>query len=238
MEKLIDLLPQFISYIILGFIFLRVFRYVSTIKNSDEYEHVIWESILVGFALKSCFALVPFSINKIIDTIGMILTTIAVAIVSAKLFSSKLIDNFLRAIGVYRTRHKYIWQDIEDKDYVTYVNAINPDTKEAYYGILKYYEDYERHPQIVLQSYIYWEDYKNDDTKSNFTNEPEYVVLLDTEQFSAITITYNPESDKVKNKDEKKPKKNSKHNFDSKSNIKSQDKSQDASKKTLQNETK
>lgn len=238
MEKLIDSLPQFISYIILGFIFLRVFRYVSTIKNSDEYEHIIWESILVGFALKSCFKFVPFSINTVIDTIGMILTTIIVAVLSAKLFSSKFIDTFLRKIGVYRTRHKYIWQDIEDKDYATYINAINPDTKEAYYGILKYYEDYERHPQIVLQSYIYWEDYKNDDTKSDFTNEPEYVVLLDTEQFSAITITYQAESDKVKNKDEKKTKKNSKHNLDSKSNIKNQDKSQDASKKALQNETK
>lgn len=204
MEKLIEVLPQFITYIILGFVFLRIFRYVSTIKNSDEYEHIIWESILVGFTLKKCFEFIPFSINMIIDTMGMILTTITVAILSAKLFSSKFIDVFLRKIGVYRTRHKYIWQDIEDKDYVTYINAINPNTKEAYYGILKYYEDYEKHPQIVLQSYIYWEDYLDSKTKHDFTNEPEYVVLIDTEKFSAITITYQSESDKVKNKDENK----------------------------------
>jgi len=205
LENLIESLPEFVSYIILGFVFLRIFRYVSTIKNSDEYEHVIWESILVGFALKSCFGLIPFSINKIIDTIGIIITTIIIAILSAKLFSSKFIDIFLRKIGVYRTRHKYIWQDIEDKDYATYINAINPNTKEAYYGTLKYYEDYERHPQIVLQSYKYWEDY-NDEPKLDCSNNPEYVVLLDTTQFSVITISYDSDSDKVKNKDENKPK--------------------------------
>jgi len=143
LENLIESLPEFVSYIILGFVFLRIFRYVSTIKNSDEYEHVIWESILVGFALKSCFGLIPFSIN--------------------------------------------------------------PNTKEAYYGTLKYYEDYERHPQIVLQSYKYWEDY-NDEPKLDCSNNPEYVVLLDTTQFSVITISYDSDSDKVKNKDENKPK--------------------------------
>lgn len=201
MDLLIASLPEYITYIILGFIFLRIFRYVSTIKNSDEYEHIIWESVLMGFALKKGFSFIPFSFNAFWDTLGMILTTIIIAIASAKLFSSKMIDNILRKFKVYRTRHKYIWQDIEDKDFVTYINAINPDTKECYFGILKYYEDYERHPQIVLQSYVYWENYTDDKTKTDFQSEPEYVVLIDTEKFSSITITYQPESDKVKNKD-------------------------------------
>ncbi len=201
MNELIEALPQYILYIVLGFIFLRIFRYMSTIKNSNNYDHIIWESIVVGFILNTLYKAIPFSINQPIDTIGMIIGTIFAAGLSAKLYSCKHIDKGLRKLGIYRTRNTFIWQDIEDKDNATYINAVNPETNEAYSGMLKYYEDFERNPQIILQNYKYWEDWHNKTPTLDFSNEPEYTILIDTTVFSRITVIYLPESEKVKNND-------------------------------------
>ncbi|MDY3792735.1 MAG: hypothetical protein SOZ56_09705 [Oscillospiraceae bacterium] len=202
MDKLIEILPTYIFFIVLGFIFLRIFRHMCSIKNSDEYEHIIWESLLWGFVLYKCFSAIPFSINKTIDSLGMTVSTIILSTVCAKIYSNRFIDTMLRKLGIYRTRHKYIWQDLEDKENVTYINVINPETNEAYYGALKYYEDFERYPQIVLQYYKYWEDWHIKQPTLDFSNQPEYVVMVDTKVFSKINVMYNKNSEKVKNKDD------------------------------------
>lgn len=76
MNKLIEVLPQFILYIVLGFLFLRVFRYMCTIKNSEEYEHIVWESLLLGFVLKNCYEIIPYTINSAVNTLCMIILII------------------------------------------------------------------------------------------------------------------------------------------------------------------
>lgn len=86
MEKIIESLPYFIVCIALGFIFLRVFRHMCSIENSDSHEHIIWESLFVGFILKNGFALFPYSINKAADIIGMTFFTFLFAIIFAKLY--------------------------------------------------------------------------------------------------------------------------------------------------------
>ncbi len=197
MDKLIELLPQLIIYIILGFIFLRVFRYMCTIKNSDEYEHTIWESLLVGFVLKRCYDMVP-SINYAIDVIGMIITTIAISTIFAKVYSSKLFDKVLKTIGVHRTQNKYLWKDIEDPDYRTIVDAINPETNEAYHGVVVLYEEFKEHPQIVLSYYKYYEDWHTGKTCFDFSDDPSKIVIVDTLQFSRINIVYDENSLKIR----------------------------------------
>lgn len=206
MEKIIESLPYFIVCIALGFVFLRVFRHMCSIENSDSHEHIIWESLFVGFILKNGFALIPFSINQTADIIGMTIFTFIFAVIFAKLYSSTKIDDLFRKIGVYRTRNKYIWRDIEDTKNATKIKVINPDTKEAYSGVLKYYEEYERHPQIVLKNFQYWENEKDEKPKYDYSKEPHYVPLIDTEKFSKIFIVYNSDSEKAKNKDDKKHK--------------------------------
>ncbi|MCM1315235.1 MAG: hypothetical protein NC244_07710 [Alistipes senegalensis] len=208
METIIESLPYFIICIALGFIFLRTFRHMCTIKNSDNHEHIIWESLFVGFILKNGFSLFPFSISQAADIVGMVISTFVLAILFAKMYSSPKIDYLFRKIGVYRTRNDYIWKDLEDSDYATRVKVINPDTQEAYFGVLKYYEEYERHPQIVLQYFQYWKNVNDNEPAKDFSNDPQCITLIDTEKFSQIFIVYTSQSSKVINKDEKKPKKN------------------------------
>ncbi len=235
MEKIIESLPYFIVCIALGFVFLRTFRHMCTIANSDNHEHIILESLFVGFILKNGFGIFPYSISQAVDIVGMVISTFILAIIFAKLYSSTKIDGFFRKIGVYRTRNKYIWKDIEDTKNATMIKSINPETKEAYMGVLKYYEDYERHPQIVLQNFQYWENIDSEKPTKDFSKDPRCVVLIDTEKFSQILVVYNPNSDKVINKDEKKSKEKSFKQYLVKiPNIKNKN----TSKTNLQNQTK
>lgn len=71
MSDIFNLLPNIIFYIVLGYIFLRVFRIVRIIKNSDDYEHILVESLVFGFIIKNLFALIPFSFGYYIDIVGM-----------------------------------------------------------------------------------------------------------------------------------------------------------------------
>lgn len=197
MDKLIELLPQLIIYIILGFIFLRVFRYMCTIKNSVEYEHIVWESLLVGYILKQCYDMIP-SVNYVIDILGMIIATLVISTLFAKVYSSKALDKFLKIIGIHRTRNKYLWKDIEDSEYRTMVDAVNPDTNEAYHGVVVLYEEFKEHPQIVLSYYKYYKDWHTGEAYFDFSDDPSKIVIVDTLQFSRISIEYDQNSSKIK----------------------------------------
>lgn len=201
MDKLIEVLPQFIFNIALGFIFLRFFRYSCSIKNSNETEHIVWESLLTGFVIRACFSIIPFSINYAVDRIGMIIFTIIVALISGRIYSDERIDKLFRKLKIYRTRNAFIWQDLQDKDFATFVKVVNPETNEAYYGALKYFEDFERQPQIVLWKFKYWKDVDKDVTL-DFSNDNHCMTLVDTSKFSQVYFVYNCNSEKIKNKDE------------------------------------
>ncbi len=168
-----------------------------TIKNSDEYEHIIWESLLVGFVLKHCYMLIPFSVNYIVDIVGMIILTIFLSAGISKIYSNRKIDEVLQKIGIHRTRNKYLWKDIEDPDYRMVVDAMNPDTQELYHGVVIYYEEFMKHPQLVLNHYKYWENFHKEPIM-DYTNDPSKVVIVDTNQFSRITISYDSNSKKIK----------------------------------------
>ncbi len=218
MESIINFLPQFILYIVLGFVFLRVFNYCCAIKNSEGYENIIWGSIIVGFVLSNFFSLFPTTHYQIVDILGMVISTAFLAFLFSKIYASKTIDRCLRYFGVYRTKHNYIWQDIIDDNGATYISAYNPETHEMYCGYLKFCEDYEKHPQIILQYYKYYvncfvtNDEKIDGGQLAYdcSDDPSYVIMIDTEKFCEISATYNSDSEKTINKDDKSLKKDCK----------------------------
>lgn len=199
MEKILGALSlaDAVTYFVLGFIFLRVFRYICTLKNSDEHDHILWESVAAGFILKQFYDLIP-SVSSAVDTLGMIAATIIISAFLAKVYSSRHMNDFLLRIGVHRTKNKYIWNDIEDPDYRIIADVIDPDTNEAYHGVVIYYEEFKEHPQIVLNYYKYYEDWHSGKAAMDFSDDPSKTVIVETEKFSRITISYDKKSSKIK----------------------------------------
>lgn len=134
MSDIFSILPDIIIYIVLGYIFLRVFRIVKILK-------------------------------------------------------------FIDLLKIKHTKHKFMWQNIEDPDYAFFVDVTNPDTNIRYFGQLVMYEEFERFPMIQLCRYINW---KNSDLLNDYSNDPTRTVLIDTSKYSEIDITYQKCSDFIK----------------------------------------
>lgn len=195
MSDIFDLLPNIIVYIVLGYIFIRVFRIVRIVKNSDNYEHILVESLVYGFIIKSIFALIPFSFGYYIDIVGMSISSAAVGFLSAKLLEANFICDIIDKLKIRHTKFKYMWQNIADPDLAIFIDVTNPDTNIRYFGQLVVYEEFERFPIIQICKYINW----NGDTLLNdFSEDPTRTVLIDTSKYTEIDITYQKSSNFIK----------------------------------------
>lgn len=198
MDKILEALPEYILCIVYGFIFIRLFRYIGSLKNASDYQHTIWESLIVGFVLKKIYSLIPFSINQGIDIIVLIALTAILSTIASKIYSSSKVDKMLRFFHIYRNRHVYIWQDIIDPDYATVVECTNPVTKETYIGTLICCEDFTNQPYIIINNYEYWEDYNDEKTYQDHRGNPQMTALINTAEFTRIYPQYIEGSSKIR----------------------------------------
>lgn len=181
------LLPDIIIQIVLGFVCLRVFRITRIVKQSDDYEHLLVETLVIGFILYHLFLLIPFSFGRYVDTLGMVISSGVIGFLYAKLLSSPLINRLRKILNIKHTPFKYAWQNIEDPKYAIYVDATDPETKTRYNGKLIMYEDFERTPLIQLSHYIEWKDGVE---INDFSDDKYRTVLIDTSKYSVIKIDY------------------------------------------------
>lgn len=56
---------------------------------------------------------------------------------------------------------------------------------------------FERHPQIVLNHYQYWENW-HDNPTMDFSDDPTRTVLIDTSKYTEIDIIYQKTSSFIK----------------------------------------
>ncbi len=93
MKELYDLLPNIILYLVIRFIFLKTYRFVLIAQATTNYTYILFESLIVGFVLKSLYNLIP-SINIYVDIVGMIISSLIFGYFSAIIVSAKWFNNF------------------------------------------------------------------------------------------------------------------------------------------------
>lgn len=195
MLEIYNLLPNIVIYIVLGYIFLRVFRTVRIVKNPDNYEHILTESLVLGFIIKSIAALIPFSFGYRLDIIGLSISSAIAGFLFAKLLSSKIMLDIIDKLQIKHTKFKYMWQNIEDPEFAVFVDITNPDTKSRYFGQLVMYEEFERSPIIQICKYMSW---SGETLLYDFSEDPTRTVLIDTSKYTEIDIVYQKVSNVIK----------------------------------------
>lgn len=198
MDKILEALPEYILCITYGFIFIRIFRYICSLRNASDYQHIIWESLIVGFVLKKIYLVIPFSVSPEADIIGSMILTAVLSVIFSKIYSSAKVDKILRFLHIYRNRHVYIWQDIIDPKYATIIECSNPNTKEMYIGTLICCEDFTNQPYIILNNYEYWENYDDENTYHDHRGNLKMTALINTAEFTRIYPQYIDGSSKIK----------------------------------------
>lgn len=191
-KTLHELLPDVIVYLLLGFTFVKIFKYVTNREELTEVNPIIVESIITGFVIKKVFELLPFTSHiYIVDVLCIFIATIIGSYFLGKLWLSEIFFKIKKFLKINRTERKYIWYDLRDTIAV-YIDATNPDTKVRYFGKLKLIEESQRQPLILLKGYV---KYIGDKEIVDYLDDNTRTVLLDTSKYTEIEITYQREKE-------------------------------------------
>ena len=172
-----------------------MYRITRIVKKSDDFEHILTESIVVGFIIKNVISLIPFSFGEYIDTIGMIISSAAIGFGVAKILETPIADKVINILKIKHTKFKYMWQNIDDPNYAIFIDATNPETHIRYFGQVVMYEEFERFPIIQICKYMAW---KNDEILFDYSDNPTQTVLIDTSKYTEIDIIYQKNSNVIK----------------------------------------
>lgn len=105
----------------------------------------------------------------------------------ANLSPSELGDVFREKIGSSRTANENIWDDVMEPG--IWMRVWLKDSKKSYLGQIKYIEDYEREPIIVLEYY----QFLGEDSEVLIDNSEDCnrTVMLNLSEFERIELIRN-----------------------------------------------
>lgn len=194
-KDLLDVLPQITMYIVVGYIFIKTYRFVSLKKDSDNIEHILTSSLVVGFIYYEIVRMIPFTISQAMDNLLIGLSALFCGYLLALLSrQKKMVYWIFDRLHIHDTNNAYVWDDVMDVKYAMKVRVVYDG--EIYEGMLHNYESYSNCPHIVLAAYtmkslpnqkVY--DYSQDNTR---------IVILNTDTARSVEIIYHSASDECK----------------------------------------
>lgn len=189
-KELLEILPQIIIYVAVGFIFLKTFHFVALKQNSIDIDHVLTASLVVGFIYCQIAYLIPFSISYEIDHIGIIISSLCFGYLAGRLARSKVWLRILEFFKIYDSFNMYFWDDLmpEDCTMKVYVHM----NEKSYEGMVHTYESYSNSPHLVLASFIVKD--KNNNILEDFSEDFTKVIILDASHAESIYVEYGKKS--------------------------------------------
>lgn len=185
---IISLIQNCIFQLIVGFLFISIFNFVSLKRNTKDVEHLILSSFAVGFIIVQLFNMLPFSIGKVGDSITVCLTTIIVAYCTGKIFASEMLTWLLEKLKIRQSLQSNTWAELMDTEKSMKLNLTLKDGT-AYYGYVSYISE-DKDPLIALAAY------KVND--GDIVLENNKLLLINTGDLKHAEIIYNPNSKKCK----------------------------------------
>ncbi|MCM1246999.1 MAG: hypothetical protein NC251_01030 [Lachnoclostridium sp.] len=188
-------MPQITVYIVVGYIFIKTYRFVALKKDSDNIEHILTSSLVVGFIYYEIARMIPFTISREVDNLLIGLSALFLGYLLALLSrQKKIVYWILDKLSIHDTNNAYIWDDLMDVKNAMKVRVVYDE--EIYEGMLHNYESYSNAPRIVLAAYTVKSlpdqkvcDYSQDNTR---------IVILNTDAARSVEIIYYSESDECK----------------------------------------
>lgn len=134
--------------------------------------------------------MIPVTFSVLVDNVLIILSSVVIAYIIAKIIVSKNITPILDKLGILDTGNIYMWDDLMDKNYPMKIRIVYHDM--TYEGITHNIESYTNSPHIALCSYKIYNkkgkkvyDYSLDNTR---------VIIIDTAAAEKIEIIYDKNS--------------------------------------------
>ena len=191
-EALFNFIPDIIIYVVVGYLFNKVFSFVALKKFSSNVEHVVISSFVIGYIYCTIIHFIPIHISYEVDSLGISASAIVLAYLVGKFWRSKYMLYLLDFLKIRDTVNLYYWDDLMDDIYPMKVVATYKDI--VYEGMLYNYESYSNAPELVLSSYIIKD--KNGATIKDYTHNKTKCIILNSGNAENIEIVYSDKSDK------------------------------------------
>lgn len=177
-------------YIVVGFVFIRIFHFIALMQNSTDIKHILSSSLVIGYVYCNIAYCIPVSINYYMDHVLIIISSAIVSFYLGHFVINKKYMNFFDKIGIRNSFNNYIWDDLMDqskpmKIIITYNNF-------QYEGMFYNFESYTNSPHITLASYIVRDT--NELIIKNYADDPTRVIVLDSSAAKSVEIIYSKDS--------------------------------------------
>lgn len=187
--ELINNIPQIISYIVYGYVYLCAYYWIS-FKDNKDFDNLLIKSVAVSFILINIYDVfvekykIVFS-NEYINVIAYLLMSAILGFVVGKIISHRWFNLILHKLHIGRTTNENIWDDVI-KPY-TWVRVFMKDGS-SYMGQYRYGEPFQREPIIALTTWVKY-DSDGDKVIDNSQN-PNEIILINTKDFEKIELVY------------------------------------------------
>lgn len=187
--EIINQLPQILSYIVPGYIFLTIYQW-TRFRDGDSLKNIVLKSIVVSYVIKILlnilFKELHIAINDEIIFVGIciIIATISSILLSI-IISSRRYNKILRILNISRTTNKNIWDDVYQNG--TALKIYQSDGT-FYVGHLRFCEENQREPLVVLSRYGLFDE--NNNILIDKTEDSSEEIMLNTKDFKKIEIKH------------------------------------------------
>lgn len=189
-----ECLPQVIVYIVTGYVFSKTFHFVALKKNSNDIEHVLTLSLVIGYIYCKIASLIPIHISDEIDMLGIVISALIWGYLFARFVKNRYVIQILDFLKIRDTGNLFYWDDLLDNEYPMKVKVLCDDV--CYEGMLHNFESYSNEPHIVLASYVVKD--KSNKVLHNFVNDNTKIIVLDTSKVAKLEIIYAKDSNMCK----------------------------------------
>ncbi len=194
-ENLITLIPEILWILISGYLYLKVFDFVTYEKDTKNYEYIFLKSVVCGTVLYNTVGTLTNMLISPWDNIVFISSVTLLAFCASKIFDSVFFRNIFKKIKINRTFNKNIWHDIMDKEHTVWADIRSKTLKRHYYGEIVLIEDFEKYPRIVLSKYTIYD--KDNEVIEDYDNDPTKRIFIDTSLYDDIRLTYHKDSKNI-----------------------------------------
>lgn len=182
-------------YLVTGFFVTKTFHFVALKQNTNDVEHILMESLVIGYVCCRIAYIIPLSISPTVDNILIITVSIIAAFLIGKLFTnSSLIVKILDILQIRDTCNIYIWDDLMDTKYGMKICIESDDM--IYEGYAHQIESYTNTPHIAL-ALCQIKDRNGKIIEDNSKN-PRKIIVLDSGTAKYVKVIYDEKSDITK----------------------------------------
>ena len=190
MKDLVAILPNIITYAVIGYIFRYVYIRMAFSVPTKDINSSLTLNFIIGYIYYSIMEFFVMQLNMYRNNCFYVLTSIIVAFVLARLSNTRFVQKIKKKLGFNETGNQYFWDEITDWVYPSKIKVLINGFYIEGFGYKN--ESFTNDPHIILSSYIISD--KNGNEIFDYSNDETRNIIIDCKKCDWVEHIYDKES--------------------------------------------